>query len=269
MASLSPPEVRETAKRLYNDLSAVCGSIENLCISDKPCSSLVIATLLRTLLECCISIFAFCRSPTARALLYLQHRNIIRLKALCAAREHIGCPVFPKSTERVPGTLQALNEIRQILATNGADFLDAKRIDGKDAGEMLKQALIPGKEKPNWFRDRWYPESRSDILKTEGLGYLYVFFYRGFCSAVHADTMGAEMLAGLDRNHAVFLSLMLWGCALYRMAETFKFRMPAEYKNLLRNHFYGFLHWPHGSEPRTQQDIDKRREQIPENLGSV
>lgn len=204
-----------------------------------------------------------------RTKLYLDHREVTRLKLLCATRDCIGCPVYPWSEAREQGTNKALDDVRCTLETKGIPFLQPDKIKRKKPEDILKESLIQGKEKPNWFRDRWYPERRLDILEAEGLGYLYDTFYRWFCSAVHTDIMGSEALAGLDRGSAAFLAVMLWGCALHRMTEAFNFRMPAASKNLLRNHFYGFLHWPHGSTPRTQQAIDKRREQIRKQLDSV
>ena len=163
-------------EQLYTNISAVSMAIVLMCKAPQPCSSQVVGSLMRTLIDGCISMFAFCREPVARSRLFIDFAVVLKFKGQLRHEANLGCPYTPKLDEAARAAAKA--QVRAEMLRVGTAYLDSRKRKNRTDQEMLEMALRPGNEHPTWFRNTWFPESRRDILDTEQMGWIDDVFYR-------------------------------------------------------------------------------------------
>jgi hypothetical protein len=84
--------VKTVSVQLYSDLSTMHMALYSLCKQDKT-SSQATSVLLRTIIESCISVFAFCKNPEDRAKMYWNFSAVLDWKLVCLQEKYIGCPL--------------------------------------------------------------------------------------------------------------------------------------------------------------------------------
>ncbi len=235
--------VKEGAMHLYNDLSAVSGHLINSARSTQKIPSQVAAVLVRTLIDCCCSVFAFCVDPQSRGTLYLNYRAVLDLRLGLANLRHVGCPFVPANLEIVSANKARVSEAGSALRSSGSGYLRKRCSSAGQARRILEGALAPGAEDPRPFRETWYPEGRRGILEEEGMGWLYDVVYKLLCSAVHSDPAASMILRGFSRRDLFTVTLEFWGAGMYKLVEAFRINLPSEHKALLRLCYKHFL-WP-------------------------
>lgn len=219
---------------LYTSVSAISSAIAILCKEKRPCSSQVVGSLMRTLIEACVAVFALCRDPARRAELYVNFSHVLKFKGQIRMEKHLGCPFSPPVDAGIRA--QAKAEVRSSLLRVGQAYVEK-------SGGTVEEATRPGSEKPGWFRKTWYPERREEILAGEQMGWVNDVMYNWLCSSVHSDTWASQCLAGLDRNHAATLAMELWGAAAWRLAEALGIELAPIHVKTLRDGFYRPLQW--------------------------
>ena len=222
---------------LYTSVSAISSTIARLCKEERPCSSQVVGSLMRTLIEACVAVFAFCRDPARRAELYVNFSHVLKFKGQIRLEKHPGCPFSPPVDAGIRA--QAKAEVRSSLLRVGQAYVEK-------SGGTVEEATRPGSEKPGWFRRTWYPERREEILAGEKMGWVNDVLYNWLCSSVHSDTWASQCFAGLDRNHAATLAMQLWGAAAWRLAEVLGIELAPIHVKTLRDAFYRPLQWDLG-----------------------
>ena len=226
--------VGQVAMQLHNDASAVGGSIIALCQQGNV-SSQAACALLRTLIEGCLSVFAFCKDPNSRAKLYWDFRAVLDWRFACLDEVHFGCPLSPSTAEK----RQKIDDRKQRSKSNilrlGKPYLVPKA--GRNLDDRLNEAVMPGNEAKRYFRDTWYPEKRKELLAAENMGWLYDVIYQRLCSAVHSDSGASKVLAGLQRSHAVTVTIQYWSAAIYRLVDELGLHLPAEKKGILHKYY--------------------------------
>ncbi len=223
--------VKDAAIQQYSDMSTIAGTIINLCDLPKTPSQ-PIGVLLRTIIESSISVFAFCKDPKANAKLYSNFPVILDWKRLLMRKKHFGCPIVPDDQERRNVLIKHEQEFRKRMLKLGQPYLKTKK-------HTLKEALQSGKNPNNMFRDRWYKETRHNILKDERMEWVYDLYYSMLCSIVHMDSAACRILSLVKKQTAVTLSNQFWGAIIYKLVETFRFRLPAVHKRIIRDFYQG------------------------------
>ena len=225
--------VRETTWQLYTDVCAVFASIITICKGDLPASSLVMASLLRCLIEGCLSVFAFVKYPDERADLYLDFRAVLDFRFACNDLMASGSPYVP--ADSLPQIKGRLHNATELLGRFGVKFLDGRRVGNKDPDKLLAQALASDVARaPSYFRVTWYPESRRDLLEAENMAWVYPVLYQRLCCAVHTDAGGAKILSEFPKESAAMLAFQFWGISIYKLVEQFSFRLDNQTKGILR-----------------------------------
>jgi len=224
----------KVAMQLQNDLSAVGGSIIALC-QQRNVSSQAGCALLRTLMEGCLSVFAFCVDPSARAKLYWDFSAVLDWRFACLDEVHFGCPLSPKTPEKRQKIDDRKQRVKRIILQVGKPYLISKK--GRTPDERLNEAVLPGNETKRYFRDTWYPEKRKELLAAENMGWLYDVIYQRLCSAVHSDSGASKIFEGLHRSHAVTVAIQYWSAAIYRLVDELGLHLPADKKGILHNSY--------------------------------
>ena len=224
---------------LYTSVSAISSTIAMLCKEKRPCSSQVVGSLMRTLIEACIAVFALCRDPSRRAELYVNFSHVLKFKGQIRLEKHLGCPY----SSPVDGAIraQAKAEVRSILLRVGKAYL-------QKSGATVEEATRPGSERLTWFRDTWYPERREEILAGEKMAWVNDVLYKWLCSSVHSDTWASQCFADLDRNHVATLARQFWGAAAWRLAEVLGIELAPIHVKTLRDAFFRPLQWDNGTQ---------------------
>lgn len=221
--------LRNVTIQQYNSLSAIVGTLINLCNMQRV-SSQASCVLLRTVIDATISILAFCRDPEKRALLYWNFDAVLDWQFVCFDEKHVGSPLIPKDGEEADRRVARKEDAWRKIQELGMPYLASKKV----SKEQLMAVIQRGKEKPGAFRSTWFPETRRNILKTENIEWVYDVLYRRLCSCVHSDSAASKMFANTDRRHIVTIALEFWGYAMYRLVDTFKIRLSSEHKHSLR-----------------------------------
>jgi hypothetical protein len=249
--------VREASSTMYKNISAVSGTILKICRdTTTPCSSQVVGSLLRTVIESAISIFALCHDPPKRAITYLQFRVVLEWKNQRAAAANLGCPILSALDTREFEIALQMAE-RDLWLRGGAQILKPymeKRIPENQRQQYLQTAVTNGEVDPKWFRTHWWPEERlSDVLVYEQMAWVYGVLYQWLCSCVHSDACAGKPLAGLKRNTAAMLALQFWGSSVLRLSQALGVDIGADNARFLEHNLYKRLQWvPAGSPPETK-----------------
>jgi hypothetical protein len=238
MKAMPGGPVKEAAIRLQNDLTAIASTLMNLCAHPRT-SSQAVCALLRTLLEACISVFAFCGNPAARASLYLDFAAVLDWRNVCIDEKHIDNPLSPDTAEKRSRLAERKANAKRNVERLGLPYvMQAKNKTGE---ERLLQAIEPGNETKKFFRETWYPDGRVCVLEAEKMGWVYDVLYRRLCSAVHSDAGASKVLAGIKREHMVTIAWQWWAAAIYRLVEALKLRLPEEQNGFLLDCYQGLL----------------------------
>jgi len=243
---------RLAIEQLYTSICAVSTAILLLCKAPQPCSAQVVASLMRTLIDGCISVFAFCKDPATRSRLFIDFAVVLKFKGQLRQEANMGCPYVAKVDEAARAVAKA--QVRAEMQRVGTAYLESRRRKHRTDQEMLEEALRPGNEHPSWFRDTWFPEKRRDILDAEQMGWIDDVFYKWLCSSVHSDAWAGECFGGLERTHVATFAVQLWGAAVWRLGETLRVVMEAEEVRVIRDTFYKHLQWRPGKEPPVLAD---------------
>ena len=243
LTDMSQGSLKTAVCQLYTDLSSTFGTMINLCRSGMTVSSLVAATLLRGLIESMISIFAFAKDAETRADLYLSFQAVLDFKALCCHEVNQGCPHLPedvitddKLTERRRITSEALKRV-------GTAFLRKCPGSEDEAERTLAECLRARPEEAlHAFRERWFPESRRDVLIAEKMGWIYPVHYQRLCSAVHSDAAASKVFGGFPKDRFIDLAMEFWSAGLYRLIDELGIRVDSQTKGGLRQ-CYESLQW--------------------------
>ena len=230
---------KQVAIQLYNDVSAVAGALINL-TKQEPASSQVACVMLRTLLEGGISVFAFCKDPEQRGKLYWNYLAVLDWKHVCLHEKNFGCPLISGDQAHAKNVAERKKSAKGHLRNLGEVFIIPKK--GQRNKQRLLEALAPGNELRKWFRDRWFPETRREVLNQERMGWVYDVVYTRLCSSVHSDSAASKVFAGIERGHILMVGLEFWGAAIYKLVETFRFNLSADHKGTLR-YLYTSLQW--------------------------
>jgi hypothetical protein len=238
--------VRDAAWALYSNLSAVSCTLYKICKDTSTrCSSQAAGSLFRTIIDSSISVFAFCRDPRNRAIMYLQFKFVLTFRYLDRAMKHIGCPLLP-ADRYDPEKVEIDQEVaRRDLWLYCAHFLTNKHKPpaGKKPEDFLKEAVENGSVRAHWFRNRWFPEERLDVLKDEQMAWVYDVLYKGMCSCVHSDVWASMPWAGRKRPSPAMLALQFWGASVLRLSEALGVVLPPNDTKLLKDQFYKPLQW--------------------------
>ncbi len=240
LAALPDSPLKQAACKLYSDLSAPAAMILRMCReTELRASALVVAGLLRILLDGCASIFAFAKDPKKRAELYLNFAAVLDFDFWCKAERLRGCPCIWEDEAAWEIMMQRKAKTAESLYRFGQDYLRTQR---GDAASRLAEALAEGREKPKSFRDKWYPESRRKILEAEKMEWLFELGYQFYSSAVHADPVGSRLLAGFDRSHMATQVIEYYGAGLYKLVEAVEIQLSDEDEGALQV-MYEKLQW--------------------------
>jgi hypothetical protein len=243
LEGLGSGPVKKAAIQLHSDVSAIFTFIARYCRDNEACSAQIVAAVLRMLIESAVSVFAFCQDPKNRehrARLYLNYAAVYDFRFACLDEANFGCPWDEGDPHERQRILSRKAKAQANLAEHAVDYLRKKPKSGQTAEDLAKEALATGNERPQWFRLKWYPEARRDILRREGMEWIDDVLYKRFCSAVHSDVCASEILANLGRTNTFGLALQFWGAALYRLIEELNVGVSAQHKRLLRS-YYMFL----------------------------
>lgn len=243
--ALPSAEVKAASSALYSNVSAVSSTLYKVCRdTNTRCSSQAIGSLLRTIIEASISVFAFCRDPPIRAALFLNYACVLKFRHQVNSMGNIGCPYLPASRYDPARVGLAKASAKKDLLRCGADYLEKKPRGGKTVTDLLVEATTDGSEHPKWFRDHWFPEqSRADVLAFEQMAWLDDVLYKWLCSCVHSDIWAASPLSGMERPNVAILGLQFWGASVLRLSEALGLRLDPEDANFLRDTFYKGLQW--------------------------
>jgi hypothetical protein len=240
VSSLQEGAVKTAVCNLYSNISAVSSAVVLMCKEPRPCSSQVVGCLLRTVLDACISVFAFCKGPADRASIFLDYAVVVRFKGQLRLESHLGCPLSRDVGKPVRARAKA--EVRSQMLRVGLAYLSHKKV-GQSDQDILEEALQPGKEHPSWFRDTWFPEKRKDVLAGEGMEWVDDVLYKWLCSPVHSDAWASQCLAEFERTHGAMLAVQFWGASAWRLTQVLGIELEPEEVKVLRDVYYSGLQW--------------------------
>jgi len=159
--------------------------------------------------------------------------------------DNIGCPFMPSSQYNSAKVGLAKAIAKRDLLRIGAEYLRKKPKQGKTTADVLAKATKNGSERPDWFRDHWFPEQRRcEVLAYEQMAWVDDVLYKWLCSSVHSDIWAGSPLAGLQRTHAAMLALQFWGASVLRLSEALEIKLDPTDTWFLRDTFYKPLQWP-------------------------
>ena len=244
-------EASQVALRVFGDLCAVTSALWLYCRQDDlPRSSQVAGLMLRSVIDACISTFAFCQDTTSRTRDYLNFTAVVDFRLSTAEESLVGSPMIMTTSQlAIAGRKRSAVE---ALATCGQNFLRPEIVakaakKGKSVQDLVREALMPGQEKPAWFRITWYPMKRREVLEQEQMAWIYDFFWPRLSSATHSDAAAATVFSNLQRNSVANIALSLWCAGVYRIADEFRIQLPANEKGAIR-YCYNSLQWTHRND---------------------
>jgi len=221
-------KTKDALIEIHQGLVAITFSIVTLCEQEKT-SSQATASLMRTLIDGCLTAFAFCKNPKEQAELYINFRAVLDFRFACCQEKHLGCPLADTSEDHQK-IAENKGKARKVLETVGLDFLNKKT----PSQASLHDALSKGRH--NAFRNTWYSEERKNLLIAEGMEWVYDYLYVRLCSAVHSDSAASKVFD--SERYIVFTwSWMLYLAAVYRLVETFHIDLPKEQMEFLRSNY--------------------------------
>lgn len=224
--------VREASIQIYSDLSGISGAIIALLLRDHyPTPKIAVAALFRSLIDCCISIFAFCKKPQQNAEIYHHFSLVLDWNFVCAHEKNLGCPLVPNSQKKRDSIQDRKNRITADLRKDIGLLYTKNSL----SQEQLEKALA--ENRTNIFRDTWYSQKRREILKDEKIEWIYDVLYKRLSSATHSDPAGSFVLSIKNRSHAISLTRQFWGAGIYRLVEALNIRMNAEHKGIVRQDY--------------------------------
>jgi hypothetical protein len=221
--------------QIFNDATAITVSIMLLCGGEKT-SSQAVASLMRTLVDCCLTAFAFCMNPPKQAELYRDFKAVLEFRSACLQGKHVGCPLIANTPEKRESIDTRKTNARKTLNKVGLPFL--KKTNPTD--EDLERALA--QEQPAKFRDTWYAEDRRELLRDEGMEWLHDIIYKELCSAVHSDSAASLVFKDCDRSAFLTQCLHFYSAALYRLIEASHIDVSDEHKGFLRSCYNNLQH---------------------------
>jgi hypothetical protein len=71
------------------------------------------------------------------------------------------------------------------------------------------------------FRNKWHGERLHDLLLGGDIGWAYDMLYAPLSSHVHADVLAGQLFARLGKPSVVTIALMIYGCGVHTLVETF------------------------------------------------
>lgn len=236
--------VRNVSASLYTSVSAVLGTIYQLCKAPEPCSSQVVGALLRILLDSSVSVFAFCHDPDKRAVLFLDFEAILKLRGQRRINANVGCPFFPRHKRDEQECRAFEEDTRLAVCRVGRPFLKKKAKNGQSEDDLLREAVCPGSNLGAYFHDHWYPEkNREEVLRYEKMEWLDDVMYDWLCSAVHSDVGAARVFAGYDRTNTVRIASWFWGASVWRLVQILGVPLPQNLADRLRDECYVPMQW--------------------------
>lgn len=252
MRALPSPAVKAASSSLYNNVSAVSSTLYKLCRDTRTkCSSQAVGALLRTIIEATIAVFAFCKDPPSRAVLFMRYACVLQFKLQISAMRNIGCPLVSASRYNPARVAPALAMGRRSLLQFGAEYLSKKPGKGKTTQDVLLEAMKRGSERPSWFRDHWFPESRPAVLAWEQMAWVDDVLYKWLCSSVHSDVWAGSPLGGMERTEVAMFAQQFWGSSVVRLSEALGLSLDQNHIRYLRDMFYGPLQWKPGEPGAT------------------
>lgn len=243
--ALPRADVMAASSALYTNVSAVSSTLYKVCKDTSTrCSSQAVGSLLRTIIEASISVFAFCWDQGERAPMFLNYAVVLKFRHQARSLDNIGCPFLPPSRYDPAKVGLAKAIARRELLRCGAGYLNKKPKGGKTVADLLEEATTDGSEHPKWFRDHWFPEQRRcEVLAYEQMAWVDDVLYKWLCSSVHSDIWAGSPLAGLQRTHAAMLALQFWGASVLRLSEALEISLDPTGAEFLRDRFYKPLQW--------------------------
>jgi hypothetical protein len=237
--------VRDASSAMYSNLSAVSGTLLKICKdTTTPCSSQAVGSLLRSVIDSTISVFAFCHDPQNRAIMYLQYKAVLNWMHVERVIKNIGCPLLPASQHEAREVEIAREMAGRDLWIMGVQFLTQKVPSGRQPAEFLREAVKNSSARANWFRQHWWSEKRrSDVLAYEQMAWVDDVLYKWLCSCVHPDVCAGKPLAGLKRDSAAMLALQFWGSSVLRLSQALGVDIGADNARFLENTLYKRLQW--------------------------
>lgn len=227
---MADENLKKATKQLYTSVIATTDTILYLCKTKAPCSSQAVAALMRTLVEACVSVFAFCKDPAARAPLYLEHAYVVQFRLLPVALAYVG---GSGGTPAMQELLEARDEIQAFLIENGTKYLGPRRVkESRTPEETVRDAIENGKSRR--FRQQWFPETRSELLQSLRMFVTDDALYPLLCSAVHSDACAALVLGGFNCSEVASMAVEFWAAALLGLVESLGIDLPARLKGGLR-----------------------------------
>lgn len=223
---IEPILLRESSIKLYNDLSALTSAIIVL-LQQANTSKLAIAALFRSLIDCCVSIFVFCKNPKKNASLYHNFSAVLDWNFACIHGNNLGSPPVPDSQEKRDSIQTRKEKIIPVLREFGLSYTRKSLTQ-----DQLLKALAESRF--NIFRDTWYTEKRGKIFEEEKMKWVYEVFYKRFSSATHSDSSGSFVLCVENKSHALTWIFQFWCAGIYRLAESLNIKMNAEHKGIVR-----------------------------------
>lgn len=221
--------LREASIRMCWDITALYQSIITL-LRQEDTFQIIIAALIRSLIDCCVSIFVFCKDPQKNAELYHNFLAVHDWIVACKDQKHQGCPIVSDSQEEQSRLQKRKAEYASVLKKIGMPYTNKKSC----TQEELEKALEKGET--NIFRNRWHEEKRDKFLKNEGMEWVYDLLYSYYSSATHTDPAGSVIL-GVNKSIALNLMLILWGAGVYRLAKSLNICMDAEHENKVKTYY--------------------------------
>jgi hypothetical protein len=243
--ALPSADVKAASSVLYSNVSAISSTLYKVCKDTSTrCSSQAVGSLLRTIIEASISVFAFCRDPGKRAAMFLNYAVVLRFRLQARCLDNIGCPFLPASRYDSAKVGLVKADAKRDLLQLGSQYLRKKPGQGETTADVLAEATKEGSERPDWFRDHWFPEqSRFEVLGYEQMAWVDEVLYGWLCSCVHSDIRAGSPLAGLGRSNAAMLALQFWGASVLRLSEALGLSLDPTHTTFLRDTFYRSLQW--------------------------
>jgi len=224
---------KQSVSILHTTVSALAGSILELCKVMDPCSAQVVACLMRSLIEGCAGVFAFCENPEKQAQRFLSYEYVNRytwmLKRECNPQSRFANQTFFDAE----AFRRAKAEVKAQLSQVGEEHLDTRRLGKKVPSEILDAALA--KDNPRVFAQNWYGSSPRRVFESEGMKGVGDYLYTVLCSAVHSDVSAHSLFANANKMTPAMFSLMLWGAATLKICESLGITMESSRKSFLRN----------------------------------
>jgi len=235
IGNMADCQVKEAAAKIYSNLSAVAGTLCYLCKEQPHCSSQATGAWLRSVIEACVSVFAFCEDPVNRAPLYLNFAEVVRYKVLLGTEKSVGCLYLPPDDgARLDGIRVGKERVKAFLSQQGACYVRHASARKKPATEVLREALA--KDDTSVFSNTWHGGSPSKVLGRARMQWVYDFLFTRLCSAVHSDVCAADFRAGRQRSTPAGTAILLWGVSIVQLAEALNITLPSAQKGFLRKH---------------------------------